>query len=559
MCGIYGYIGKNAYDKVINGLNMIKYRGYDSCGIAYYENEFKIKKTIGDIEDLKNFKNNTTIAFGHTRWATNGSVTLENAHPHKSYDNSIIIVHNGIITNSDELKNELLGENIPFISETDTEVIANYIAYNRKNRSLEEVLKSLYEILEGNFSLLVAENNGDLYLLKRSNPLNVLKIRKGIVISSDIASLESGKLYSLKDNDIIKISKNKIKLLESDKINFIQHNNIYMNTNLNGYMHYMEKEIFETPIAIKNTFEEIKDSKVIDIINNFSKFTLIGCGTAYHACLMGEFLFKNKLLKETEAIIASNYSINKEIETKHLHIIVSQSGETADCIKVAEQVKKFGGKLLVITNEKLSVLAKMADYSIFTNAEKEVAIASTKTYCCQIFVFAYISKRLEDYNYKLNIDEFVENIRNYISNINIDQYAHQLHKYDKLIMIAKGIDYLTIYEACLKIRETDYIFTLPMYAGELKHGTIALIDKNAVVLSLNTNQDKDLLKTTINSIMAREGKVIDISNLIETNVDDYYKPIYSIIPFQLLSYKIAVINELNPDKPRNLSKSVTVE
>lgn len=559
MCGIYGYIGKNAYEKVIDGLRMLKYRGYDSCGIAYYENGFKVNKSAGPLENLEKIKTNSTIVFGHTRWATNGPVNYENTHPHVSYNNKITIVHNGIITNADKLKEELLEKNITFYSSTDTEVVANYIAYKSEKSNIEDVLKDMYVTLEGNFSFVVGTDKGELYLLKRFNPLNILTHKKEIYISSDLSSLSNGKIYSLKDNDIIKVAKNKITLIDGRKINYTNHQNTYETRELNGHKHFMEKEIFETPTAIKNTYHEIKDSKIIELINNYSKITLTGCGTAYHACLLGEHLFKHELNKDTEAIIASNYKITKPIKDNHLHIIVSQSGETADCIKVAEKIKEFGGKLLVITNEKLSILAKMSDYQIFTNAKREVAVASTKTYSSQIFVFAYICKKLKEENYQLDIDKFTSELDAYIKELNVDEFAHALHNYDKMIMIAKDVDYLTIYEACLKIRETDYVFTLPMYAGELKHGTLALIDKNAVVSALNTSKDKNLLKTTINSITSREGKVIDLSSLVKDDVDDYYKPIFAIIPFQLISYKIAVLNDLNPDAPRNLAKSVTVE
>ena len=559
MCGIYGCLGKNAYNKVIDGLKMILYRGYDSCGIAYFDNGFKVCKTTGSLENLQSLKTNVTIAFGHTRWATNGIVSYENAHPHVSYDKKITIVHNGVITNAEKIKESLLKQNINFYSTTDTEIVANYVAKKCETNDIEKVLKDLYNILEGNFSMIVANNKGDLYLLKRFNPLNILTCDNEIYISSDLSSLQNGKLYSLEDNDIIKLSNNEIISLNGRKLEFIEHKNTYEVRELDGYKHFMEKEIFETPVAIRNTYYEIKDSEIIQIINNYSKITLTGCGTAYHACLIGEYLFRNELEKDVETIIASNYIIKKSIKSDHLHIIVSQSGETADCIKVAEQVKEFGGKLLVITNEKLSILSKISDYQIFTNAEREVAIASTKTYSSQIFVLAYICKKLKDSNYQLEIDKFVKELDTYIKKLNIDEYAHALYNYDKMIMIAKDIDYLTIYEACLKIRETDYIFTLPMYSGELKHGTLALIDKNAVVLALNTSKNKDLLNSTINSIKSREGNVIDISKLVLEGVDDFYKPIFAIIPFQLISYKIALLNNLNPDKPRNLAKSVTVE
>ncbi len=559
MCGIYAYIGKNAYEKVVNGLKMVEYRGYDSCGIAYYENGFQINKALGSISNLKLIKTKSTLAFGHTRWATNGVVNVNNAHPHQSYDKKLTIVHNGIVTNSNLLKEELEKQGITFSSTTDTEVVVNYIAYKSEKQNLEDVLKDLYNVLEGSFSFVLATENGDLYLLKRLNPLNILVHNKEVCISSDLASLNNGKLYSLKDNDIIKIRKNTLTNLNGEKIEYIKHNNTYLAKDLQGYKHYMEKEIFETPMAIKNTYNEIKNLETLNLFNNYDKLTLIGCGTAYHACLIGEHLFKNELNKQVDSCLASNYIVNKPIEENHLHIIVSQSGETADCIKVAEQIKEHNGKFMVITNEKQSLLAQMANYCVFTKADREIAVASTKTYCSQVFVFAFLCHKLKNPSYELDIDRFTQDLTEFIKSINIDEYAHILHEYDKLIMIAKNIDYLTIYEACLKIREVDYIFTLPMYSGELKHGTLALVDNKSVVCVLNTSKDKKLLDLAINSIKSREGKVLDISHLIKDEIDSYYKPIYTIIPFQLIAYKIAILNNLNPDRPRNLAKSVTVE
>ncbi|MBQ9795431.1 MAG: SIS domain-containing protein, partial [Clostridia bacterium] len=328
---------------------------------------------------------------------------------------------------------------------------------------------------------------------------------------------------------------------------------------LKEHKYFMEKEIFETPTAIKNTYNSIKNNADYLLMNEFKKITLVGCGTAYHSCLIGEYLLKNELNKDIETFLASNYTLKYKIKKNHLHIIVSQSGETADCIKVAEEIKHFNGKLLLITNEPHSTLAKMADYHIFTNAEKEIAVASTKTYCCQLFIFAYICHRMKNQNFNLNIDTFTEQLNDFIMQLDIGEVAQQLKSLDKLILIAKDIDYVTILEASLKIREIDYLYTLPMYAGELKHGTLSLITEDSFVLTLNTDSVKNKLQSSINEIKSRQGKVIDFSNYIPKEIDEYFKPIFAIIPFQLLSYKIAVLNGRNPDMPRNLAKSVTVE
>ncbi len=560
MCGIYGYIGKlDAYTEVYNGLNMLQYRGYDSCGIAYYhKSKFEINKAIGVLNELKNPDIETHIAFGHTRWATNGEVNLSNTHPHVSYDKEFTIVHNGIITNANMIKNELIKNKIKFYSETDTEVIANVLACF--NGDIRKKLQSVYDICKGSFSLIIGCKNGDIYLLKRFSPLNILKSEDGIYISSDVGSLKEGGLYSLEDGDIIKISNGAVTSLTDNEIRFLPHQNTIKSFKLGKYKHYMIKEIYETPESIMNTYKFISTKDIRKIFKHINKVTLIGCGTAYNSCLIGEQLIKENLHFDIDCHLASNYNIDKKINRHHLHIIVSQSGETADCIKVAEQVKHNAGKLLIITNEESSTITKYADFILPTKANKELAVASTKTYCCQLFVFAYMCMVLKNKNYTIDICSLKLEIENFIEKINIKLLVKKLIDKDKLIMIGKDLDYLTLIEASLKIREIDYVYTIPMYSGELKHGTLSLIDKDSIVLSLNTDENIYRLDTAKNEINSRGGEVIEMSKFIpKVNIEKCYKPILAIIPFQLLSYHIALEQGRNPDIPRNLAKSVTVE
>ena len=560
MCGIYGYIGnKNALDEVFLGLKLLQYRGYDSCGIAYYTNKFNIIKAVGTLENLlpniEKIKKIPHIAFAHTRWATNGEVNLSNTHPHVSNNKLFSLVHNGIITNADKIKNDLIEQGYKFCSETDSEVIVNLL--ESLNGEIEERISKLHDILEGSFALIIGCSNGDIYLTKRFNPLNIVLTDEGIYISSDLSSLNTGEYYTLKDGDIIKITENKIIPCNNTLIEYKEHINCTKTLNLGEYNHYMQKEILETPTAIYNTYKYLKTINLIKLFKHFKKITLLGCGTAYHSCLIGENLF-NSLGYETSSFLASNYKINKKIKNKHLHIIVSQSGETADCIKVAEDIKKHNGKLLIITNEEKSSITQFADFLIVTQAGKELAVASTKTYCTQVFTFAYIFNVLKNKRYSINIEEFTNSIKKFISGLSMGKLATKLKDIDKLIIIAKDIDYVTALEASLKIREIDYVYTIPMYSGELKHGTLSLIDKGTIVLSLNTSEDKDKLKNAINEISSRGGEVIQMENYIPIK-SDCYTPIFSIIPFQLLCYDIALLNNRNPDMPRNLAKSVTVE
>jgi len=557
MCGIYGYVGKNdAVKEVYEGLNKLQYRGYDSCGIAYFDNNFKIIKTVGTLNKLNRPDTKTNTAFGHTRWATNGEVNLNNTHPHISYDNKYIIVHNGIITNADSLKQDMLKYNIKFYSDTDTEVIANILASMKGNE--EENIKSLYNILQGSFSLIIGNSVGELYLLKQFSPLNVVCNENGIYISSDISSLKSGKYYSLKDGDVLKISNNQIFSITDETIEFTKLETIADNLSLGEFSHYMIKEINETPKAIFNTYNYLKDRKFENLINHYKNITLLGCGTAYHSCLIGEYLL-NKLNKfNIKTALASNLEIKNKIKSNHLHIIVSQSGETADCIKAAKQIKDNGGKILLITNQDKSSLSNFANYTILTQAKKEVAVASTKTYCTQVFVFAYLYNKILNKKYSLDIVNFTNKLNEFLTNINVEDYVEQLNSIDKVIMIAKGVDYLTLMEASLKIREINYIYTIPIISSELKHGTLSLIDETSKVIALNSSDNPNNLSLAINEIKSRGGNVIDLS-LQFINIEECYKPIFSIIPFQLLTYKLAISKGLNPDMPRNLAKSVTVE
>lgn len=560
MCGIYGYIGKcDAYIEVLNGLSRLQYRGYDSCGIAYFDKGFKINKAIGTLDNLpQTLECTPNIAFGHTRWATNGEVNIVNTHPHTSFDKEFVLVHNGIIKNSDKLKKELIEKGISFYSDTDTEVIVNLIA--SLSGKIEKRLEKLYKILDGSFSLIIGDKSGDIYIMKKFSPLNILQADDGIYISSDVSSLKNGFLYTLKDFDIIKITDNDIVPLSRTIIDFIPHENKIVEFSLGKFKHYMLKEIYDTPKGIEKTYYYLQRQDVRKIFKHYNEFTLIGCGTAYHSCLIGEEYFSKTARLKVHSYLASNYTIERKIKRNHLHIIVSQSGETADCIKVAEQIKKFNGKILLITNEESSTMARLADYKIFTKAGKELAVASTKTYCTQVFVFAYIAQLIVDKRFSLDIKDFVNQLTKFIVKINIKSLVNKLKDKDKLILIGRDIDYALLLEASLKIREIDYIYTIPMYSGELKHGTLSLIDNDSVILSLNTSNNISKLDVVKNEIESRGGEVVEIDKLVDlTHIQKYLKPIFAIIPFQLLSYNIALEKGYNPDMPRNLAKSVTVE
>ncbi len=555
MCGIYGYVGEeNAYMKTIEGLKLLQYRGYDSCGIAYYRKGFKINKAVGTLNNLKTCKTKPNIAFGHTRWATNGVVSETNAHPHVSYNKEYTVVHNGIIHNAHKLKSELISKGITFYSQTDTEVICNYLT----TINIETELNNIFRDLDGTFSLIIGKKDSELYLVKKFSPLHILLTENAIYISSDVSSLPTGKLYTLNDNEIIKIKNNEVINYNNKPIVYKTHTNVLKQMQLEDHNHFMIKEILETPKAIKSAYESIKAIDFNSLLKNYNKVTLLGCGTAYNSCLIGEQYFK-ELNIDSDCYLASNYILRKKINKKHLHLIVSQSGETADCIKVAEQIKKMNGHIFLITNEPSSTLARMVDFVILTNAQKELAVASTKTYSCQVFIFAYIFNILKNKNYVLDINKLERNLNKFINLIDMVPIAKRLKDLKHLILVGKNMDYLTLVEASLKIKEINYIYTLPMFASELKHGTLSLVERGTVVLTFNTGDD-NVISSTINEIESREGEVIEMNKYFpKIESEKAYNPIYAVIPFQLLSYHMAIMNGTNPDMPRNLAKSVTVE
>ena len=561
MCGIFGYVGRlNAIEEVYNGLEYLQYRGYDSCGIAYYNKKLTCIKAVGTLKNLKaqisKIKQKPNLAFGHTRWATNGEVNLENTHPHVSMNGEFVVVHNGIIQNSEEIKAELKEKGYTFYSQTDTEVIANLL--ESLEGDVETRIKELFNVLKGSYALIIGYKKA-LYLVKNFNPLNLLKRDDGIYISSDASSLKSGLLYSLNDGDIIKVEDEQIEPIVAPCFKLSHYSEEIKSLGLGKFDNYMRKEISEIPSAIYSTYEYLNTQNVRKVFKGIKKITFVACGTAYHSCLIGEWLFRKNFDYYLDDCLASNYTVEDKIKKDHLHIIVSQSGETADCIKVAGQIKQFGGKILIITNQENSTITQFADYSLFTRAGKELAVASTKTYCAQVFTFCYICLALKNKKVSLNISDLTNSLTEHIEKTDMKHLAENLESVDKMILIARDIDYLTMLEASLKIREIDYVYTLPMYSGELKHGTLSLIEEDSVVLSLNTSEDKNKLRTAINEICSRSGKVIEMENFLPENVDEIFMPIYAIIPFQLLSLEIALQKGRNPDMPRNLAKSVTVE
>lgn len=606
MCGIVGYVGnKNCTPILINGLLKLEYRGYDSAGIATTNNNYiNIVKCKGRVCNLQNEKeiNNLTSTTGiaHTRWATHGVPSKSNAHPHMDNLGNFAVVHNGIIENYLELKDFLINNGYCFYSQTDTEVIPNLIHYFYTNDLINDEMKLLRAIkntcdkLKGSYALEIISrfDPNTIITVRKDSPLVIGTNKSEKFIASDIpAVLEyTNDFYFLADNEFAVITKNKVNFYNKDLI--MQPKNIEKvdinscSINKNGYEDYMLKEIYEQPTSIQNTYNKFMiDTNIsfpnINIdISNINNIYIVACGTAMHAGLCGKFALESLCKIPTVVDIASEFRYRNPLINKNsLCIFISQSGETADTIAALELAKSKGATTLAITNVFNSSITRKADYSLYTYAGPEIAVASTKAYTSQIILLVglsiYFSELLGNTNTHFLKNELLE-LPNKIEqtlqeSLNVKNIANKLYCKDNIFFLGRGIDYITSMEASLKLKEISYIHSEAFAAGELKHGPIALIDNESYVICTIT-EDNLIYKmvSNIEEVTARGAKVITItSEKVETidskflikvpKTNKLFSPILSIIPHQLLAYYIAKEKGLDVDKPRNLAKSVTVE
>lgn len=598
MCGITGYIGKkDAKEVLIKNLKLLEYRGYDSAGLAFLKNnKITTEKSIGNIEKLE--KKALKISgfycgIGHTRWATNGGVNLKNCHPHISFDSKLALVHNGIIENVNYLKHKYLN-NVNFKSETDTEVVAHLIAIQSGN-NLEKFSKAL-KLLKGSyaFAVIFSDEEETIYIAKNKSPLYFANNDFEVVIASDPICFAENKTnyFTINDFNLARIKCNEIEIydlfLNKKKPFLFSLNEQYLDISKQGYSHFMLKEIKETKKALKNICEKYRDEKIFGFdesyIKNINKVKIIGCGTAYNSALLGASFFKSILKIESEACIASEFRYSKPLIDKNaLCIFVSQSGETADTLESLKLAKRRGAKIISLTNVDYSSIAKISKKTLPICAGREVAVASTKAYTCQVAVFYLLTNYiLSLYRKKGVYLQAIKDIKKLSSNIDIfdlyqtKQIANFIKNVDKVFFLGRGEDYFTSLEASLKLKEVSYINSSAYPTGELKHGYIALIEKGTPVFVFATS--KNLINKTINGInevASRGGKVHLISSLDLKedelkNINSFIKinakgiknklyPLLSIIFAQYLAYFTSVAKNLNPDEPRNLAKSVTVE
>ncbi len=589
MCGIVGYAGKtNVIKNIMTGLKSLEYRGYDSSGIAYLDknNNIKIYKKVGQIKNLDqilNYEDEASLGISHTRWATHGGVTDTNAHPHNQ--GKITLVHNGIIENYEELKQELEKEGYNFKSSTDSEVAAALIdKLYKENKDMLKTLVILKDKLKGSyaFNIINSDIPNKIYGIRKDVPLIVGVSDHGNMFASDIPAIlhVTNKYIVLNNNEIVELEQDNIKYYNSEGKEITKEVKEYAGTidsiSKNGYDHFMLKEINEESEVVKNILNlYTKNNKIKNIYNikKYKNIDIVACGSASFAGQIGKYYIEKYANIKTEVYYASEYRYQKNFFTKDtLVILISQSGETADTLAALKLAKENGINTLAIVNRRDSSIAREADSVIYTEAGIEVAVATTKAYLAQVLILLLLAfkdnnketKLLEDLKLLPNL------ITKYINEYDYSNIANILKDKEHIFYLGRGIDYYLSMEGSLKLKEISYIHSEAFQAGELKHGSISLIDKDFGVVSVVT--DKTISDKTISNlkeVSARGAKIITITNIKDNNFADYtilvedydeiLNPLLVIVPMQMLAYNVAKLRDCDIDKPRNLAKSVTVE
>lgn len=581
MCGIIGYVGEKRFsiDVIIDGLKHLEYRGYDSAGIAYVkDNNVVIEREVGRISNLESVlkKDTSHIGIGHTRWATHGKPTRENAHPHKV--GNITLVHNGIIDNFMELKSVLMSEGYTFKSDTDTEVAAAYIdSLYKENNDMIKSLSICVNKFLGSYAFgIINELETDvLYALRKDSPLIIGVGENENFIASDVPSIlkYTNKYIDIENDEIVKITKDEVTVYDKNCNIINKEISVFEgDANLvekNGYETYMLKEIHEEAEVIKKTSEASIDFD----ITKYDEIDIVACGSAYHAGLVGKYMIEKLCNIKVNVCIASEYQYDKHFyKGKTLVIAISQSGETADTKKCVNIANDMGVDTLGIVNVKGSSIARICKHVIYILAGPEIAVATTKAYLAQITTLILLA--VKNSKEKINIED-LQKLPYYIENLINKDYtslANMLYTKDDIYFIGRGIDYALCMEGSLKLKEISYIHSEAYAAGELKHGTISLISEGTPVIVVATS-DELYLKTISNAkeVKARGAYVILVTDKEVINegvydelisipkVTEELRPILTIIPLQLISYEVAKLRGNDIDKPKNLAKSVTVE
>lgn len=607
MCGIVGYVGKRqAVPVLIDGLKKLEYRGYDSAGVAVLEpGGIRLTKSVGKLSALEEKISDKTfdscIGIGHTRWATHGRPSDINAHPHLDCTGNFAVVHNGIIENYLELREWLTEKGHCFVSETDTEVLSHLVEEFYEG-DIEKAVRKTISKLEGSYAIVVLSRNNPGYLIaaRKDSPMIVGIGEDEYIIASDIPAILSHTrdTYIMEDGEIVIVSDSGIRFTNfegthREKIVFqVKWDPIAAEKG--GYEHFMLKEIFEQPKALRDTLAgRLQDDEVVlqevdltpEDINNFNKVAIVACGTAYHAGLIGRKLIEKWARIPVEVDIASEFRYRKPlIDDKTLVVVISQSGETADTLAALRESKRMGARVVAITNVVGSSVAREADDVIYTWAGPEIAVASTKAYTTQIEGMILLALYLTQAKRTMPeewIGEIIAELRKIPEKAEeilekaqtIEDMVSMFDNVNSTFFLGRGLDWSVALEGALKLKEISYIHAEAYAAGELKHGTLALITEKTPVIALATQRELyDKTLSNIIEVKARDAKVIGFTfegnSSFEKTVDKVFilpdtvnelAPILTVIPLQLLSYYVSVARGNDVDKPRNLAKSVTVE
>lgn len=600
MCGIVGYIGQQDCKEILlRGLEKLEYRGYDSAGIALLNESgihvFKEKGRIAELREGVDASVSASIGIGHTRWATHGAPSKENAHPHQSASKRFTLVHNGVIENYLQVKREYL-QNVELKSETDTEVIVQTIEhFVGKGFDVEEAFRKTLSLLKGSYAIaLLDEQNDDvIYVAKNKSPLLVgLGNGFNVVASDAMAMLQvTNQFVELMDKEIVVVTRDHvtIKNLNGDVIERAPYTAELDASDIEKgtYPHYMLKEIDEQPLVIRKIIQKYQDEhdqlkidqEIVQAVHEADRIYIIACGTSYHAGLVGKQLIEKWAKVPTEVHVASEFSYNMPLLSNNpLFIFISQSGETADSRAVLVQVKEFGHKALTITNVPGSTLSREADYTLLLHAGPEIAVASTKAYTAQIAVLAIlaaVAAETKGIKLEFNLLQELAIISNAMETLcgqkdDMEQIARDyLLTSRNCFFIGRAVDYYVCLEGALKLKEISYIQAEGFAGGELKHGTIALIENGTPVIALSTQEHVNLsIRGNVKEVVARgaypcvismKGLEEDDDRFILPKVHEDLTPLVAVIPMQLIAYYAALHRGCDVDKPRNLAKSVTVE
>jgi len=604
MCGIIGYVGgQDAVPIIIDGLKKLEYRGYDSAGIAVYTNgHFDVAKKKGRLAILEEEIGQNPIkgflGIGHTRWATHGEPSNENSHPHVGNQNKIAIVHNGIIENYKQLREKLISKGVQFTSETDSEVIAQMAEYYYNGDILETVVKVVNR-LEGSYALgiMCIDEPDKLIAIKKDNPLIIGVSDGGNFIASDIPAVlkHTKTVHYLEDKEIAVLEKDSIVFYNIDKEVIDKTPETitwsFDSAEKGGYPHFMLKEILEQPKVLRDTINSAlysgKNKEVIDSldINAFNRVVVTACGSAYNAGVVAKYVFEKLCRVPVEVDLASEFRYKDAIiDEKTLVILVSQSGETADTIAAMREAKRLGATTLSIVNVTGSTIAKETDYTIYTITGPEIAVATTKAFSAQLSLLYILAinfasrlgtiSETEEKGLLEEVDSLPDKVDDLLKEIdNIQHYAAGCIAYKSIFFIGRNIDYAIALEGSLKLKEISYIHSEAYAGGELKHGTISLIEDNTLVVAIsNCERLAPKIMSNAEQVISRGARVLVIGNYYTAQEDDeklsvvnvpqineLFSPSLSVIILQMLSYYVAANKGLDIDKPRNLAKSVTVE